>query len=76
MLEIPKYNLYSFAVGCKYTRCFTVQSVSGTIADYVYCLRLNFPVFMQLECESFLSVMLSVPANISFSSGKSSHMLA
>lgn len=34
-MQIPKYNLYSFAVGCKYTRCFTVQSVSGTIADYV-----------------------------------------
>jgi hypothetical protein len=35
MLEIPNFNLYSFAVGCKYTRCFTVHSVSGTIADYV-----------------------------------------
>jgi hypothetical protein len=35
MLEIPNFNLHSFAVGCKYTRCFTVQSVSGTIADYV-----------------------------------------
>lgn len=35
MVQIPNFNLYSFAVGCKYTRCFTVQSVSGTIADYV-----------------------------------------
>jgi hypothetical protein len=35
MNQIPNFNLYSFAVGCKYTRCFTVQSVSGTIADYV-----------------------------------------
>jgi hypothetical protein len=34
-MQIPKFNLYSFAVGCKYTRCFTVHSVSGTIADYV-----------------------------------------
>ncbi|MDD5064860.1 MAG: hypothetical protein PHQ35_08920 [Phycisphaerae bacterium] len=35
MAQIPNFNLCSFVVGCKYTRCFTVNSVSGTVADYV-----------------------------------------
>ena len=42
----------------------------------LYCLRLSFPVFKQLEYESVLSVMLSIPASISFSFGRNSRMPA
>lgn len=35
MLEIKGFNLYSFTVGCKHTRAFSVDNVGGVIADYV-----------------------------------------
>ena len=37
----------------------------------LYCLRLSFPVFKRSECESFLPIMHSIPADISFVFGKS-----
>jgi len=35
MLEIANFNLQAFAVGCKYSRSFSVSSREGVIADYV-----------------------------------------
>ena len=51
-------------------------SLSGADSGQLYCLRLSFPVFKQLEYESVLSVMLSIPASISFSFGRNSRMPA
>ena len=40
---------------------------------WLYCLRLSFPVFKRVECESFQLAVFAIQADISSAFGKSSY---